>query len=98
MGLCGVVGFTCKSWRPDSDRIRAAAATLFHRGPDQQGVLQSGLCSLGATRLKIIDLSSGDQPIVSDDGAVAIVFYGVLYNPPTPLRELGSMRHQFHVC
>ncbi|MGO9540234.1 MAG: asparagine synthetase B, partial [Terriglobales bacterium] len=72
--MCGIVGFTHKSWEPDSDRIRSAAATLIHRGPDQQGVFESNLCSLGATRLKIIDLGSGDQPIVSEDGDVAVVF------------------------
>jgi asparagine synthase (glutamine-hydrolysing) len=94
--LCGIVGFTCKGWRPDHDRIRAATATLFHRGPDQQGVLQSGVCSLGATRLKIIDLSSGDQPMVSDDGDVTIVFNGEVYNYRELRRELEDLGHQFH--
>ena len=94
--MCGIVGFTSKSWRPDHDRIRAAAATLFHRGPDQQGVLQSGVCSLGATRLKIIDLSLGDQPMVADDGDVAIVFNGEVYNHRELRRELEDLGHQFH--
>ncbi len=78
--LCGIVGFTHKNWIPDSGRIQRAAATLVHRGPEQQGVFQSSSCSLGATRLKIIDLGSGDQPILSDDGDVAIVFNGEIYN------------------
>jgi asparagine synthase (glutamine-hydrolysing) len=94
--LCGIVGFTHKSWVPDSGRIQRAAATLVHRGPDQQGVLQSGSCALGATRLKIIDLGSGDQPILSDDGDVAIVFNGEIYNHRELRSELEGLGHHFH--
>jgi asparagine synthase (glutamine-hydrolysing) len=81
---------------PDPERIRSAAATLLHRGPDQQGVFESSLCSIGATRLKIIDLGSGDQPIVSDDGNVAIVFNGEIYNHRELRRELQGLGHRFH--
>jgi asparagine synthase (glutamine-hydrolysing) len=94
--LCGIVGFTHKRWVPDSDRIRSAAATLIHRGPDQQGVFESSVCSIGATRLKIIDLGSGDQPILSDDGDVAIVFNGEIYNHPELRRELEELGHRFY--
>ena len=45
------------------ERIQEAAAAILHRGPDQQGVFESDLVSLAATRLKIIDLAAGDQPI-----------------------------------
>jgi asparagine synthase (glutamine-hydrolysing) len=94
--LCGIVGFTHKRWAPDPDRIRNAVATLIHRGPDQQGVLESGLCSIGATRLKIIDLGGGDQPILSEDGDVAIVFNGEIYNHQELRRELEELGHRFH--
>ncbi len=93
--MCGIVGFTHKHWIPDSDRIRRATDTLIHRGPDQQGVFQSSLCSLGATRLKIIDLGSGDQPILSEDGDVAIVFNGEIYNHRELRRELEELGHRF---
>jgi asparagine synthase (glutamine-hydrolysing) len=93
--LCGIVGFTHKRWVPDSDRIRKATATLIHRGPDQQGVFQSSLCSIGATRLKIIDLGSGDQPILSEDGDVAIVFNGEIYNHLELRCELEGLGHRF---
>jgi asparagine synthase (glutamine-hydrolysing) len=93
--VCGIVGFTHKRWTPDSDRIRSATATLIHRGPDQRDVFQSSLCSLGATRLKIIDLGSGDQPILSEDGDVAIVFNGEIYNHWELRRELEELGHRF---
>jgi asparagine synthase (glutamine-hydrolysing) len=94
--LCGIVGFTHKHWAPDPDRIQQAAATLLHRGPDQQGFFESSLCSMAATRLKIIDLGSGDQPIVSSDGDVAIVFNGEIYNHLELRRELEELGHRFH--
>lgn len=89
------MGFTHKHWAPDVDRIRNATATLLHRGPDEQGVFQSSLCSLGATRLKIIDLGSGDQPILSEDGNVAIVFNGEIYNHQELRVELEGLGHHF---
>ena len=93
--MCGIVGFTHKSWSPEPGRIQAATDTLIHRGPDQQGVYHSKLCSLGATRLKIIDLVGGDQPIIADNGEVAIVFNGEIYNHLELRQELQSLGHCF---
>jgi asparagine synthase (glutamine-hydrolysing) len=70
--------------------------SLLHRGPDQQGVFESKRVSLGATRLKILDLNGGDQPIVSDDGDVVIVFNGEIYNHVELRAELERCGHQFH--
>jgi asparagine synthase (glutamine-hydrolysing) len=93
--LCGIAGFTHKSWVPDADRIRSAVATLIHRGPDQQGVFQSSLCSLGGARLKILDLGAGDQPILSENGDTAIVFNGEIYNHLQLRSELEDLGHSF---
>jgi asparagine synthase (glutamine-hydrolysing) len=93
--LCGIAGFTHKNWSPDPDRIRRAAATLVHRGPDQQGVFRSEICALGATRLKIIDLEGGDQPIFSQNGDAVIVFNGEIYNHLELRAELESLGHRF---
>ena len=94
--MCGIVGFTQKGWTSDPDRIRAATATLTHRGPDQQGVFSSRLCSLGATRLKILDLAAGDQPITSSDGDTVIVFNGEIYNHLELRPELEALGYKFH--
>ncbi len=94
--MCGIVGFTSKNWFPDHERIRNATDTLFHRGPDQQGVFRSRLCSLGATRLKIVDLASGDQPIYSEDSDAVIVFNGEIYNHLEIRSELESRGRRFH--
>jgi asparagine synthase (glutamine-hydrolysing) len=93
--LCGILGFTAKSWFPEPERIRRATATLFHRGPDQQGVYQSNTCCLGATRLKIIDLGGGNQPIYSSDRDTAIVFNGEIYNHLEIRKTLEARGHRF---
>ena len=94
--MCGIAGFTHKNWSPDAQRIEEAVATLIHRGPDQQGVFRSNVCSMGATRLKIIDLASGDQPIQADDGNTTIVFNGEIYNHLELRAELEKLGHRFH--
>ncbi len=57
---------------------------------------ESDQVSLGAVRLKIIDLTGGDQPIVSDDGDAVIVFNGEIYNHAELRRELEGRGHRFH--
>ena len=51
---------------------------------------------MGGARLKIIDLGLGDQPILSDDGDVAIVFNGEIYNHQELRRELEALGHRFY--
>ena len=94
--MCGIAGFTSKNWAPEPGRIDRVAATIIHRGPDQQGVYCSNVASLAATRLKIIDLTAGDQPIKSDDGNTVIVFNGEIYNHLELRQELEQLGHRFH--
>ena len=93
--MCGIVGFTHRNRTVTSSRIREATASLTHRGPDQQGVFESRDISLGAVRLKIIDLVSGDQPMRSEDGDTVLVFNGEIYNHPELREELESLGHRF---
>lgn len=94
--LCGIAGFTHKHWVPAPDRIGRAVTTLLHRGPDAHGVFRSNTCSLGATRLRIIDLEFGDQPITSDDRDTTIVFNGEIYNHGELRTELERLGYRFH--
>ncbi len=94
--MCGIAGFTHKN-RPVGESVaRRITSSLFHRGPDQQGVFQSADVSLCAVRLKIIDLEGGDQPMVSDDGDTVIAFNGEVYNHAELRRELEALGHRFH--
>ena len=93
--MCGIAGFTHKNWRPESDRISGITSVLAHRGPDQQGTFESGCVSLGAVRLRIIDITGGDQPIRGEDGDAVIVFNGEIYNHVALRKELESLGHRF---
>lgn len=93
--MCGIAGFTHSGWTPAPGRIQAAVESLLHRGPDQHGVFESPECSLGATRLKILDLSSGDQPIVSENGETVIAYNGEIYNHQELRKHLESCGHRF---
>jgi len=94
--VCGIAGFTHLKKSADPDRIWEITRSLIHRGPDQQGVWESGEVSLGAVRLKIIDLELGDQPMASDDGDTVLAFNGELYNHMELRRELEQAGHRFH--
>jgi asparagine synthase (glutamine-hydrolysing) len=78
--LCGIAGFTHGNRVLNSSHIRSAVRALIHRGPDQQGIFESHDVSLGAVRLKIIDLAGGDQPMISEDGDIVLAFNGEIYN------------------
>ena len=93
--MCGIAGYTHLDGRLDPARITDAVAALVHRGPNQQGVFESDRASLGAARLKIVDLESGDQPVVSPDGQTVIVFNGEIYNHAELRRDLELRGHRF---
>ena len=93
--MCGIVGFTHKGRRLDAEVIRRATASIIHRGPDQQGTFQSDSVSLGAVRLKIIDMDGGRQPFKSPDGGTVIVYNGEVYNHAEIRKELEACGHTF---
>jgi len=93
--VCGIAGFTHKRSTPDPARIEQATRALVHRGPDQQGWFRSDRVSLGAVRLKILDLAGGDQPIRSQDGDTVIVFNGEIYNHAALRAQLEELGHRF---
>jgi asparagine synthase (glutamine-hydrolysing) len=69
--------------------------SIAHRGPDQHGIYEGSVATLCAVRLKIIDLSGGDQPIISDDGDTIIAFNGEMYNHREVRLELEGLGHRF---
>jgi asparagine synthase (glutamine-hydrolysing) len=79
----------------EAARIRRATFALTHRGPDQQGFYESESVSLGAVRLRIIDLEDGDQPMKSEDGDTILIFNGEIYNNTALREELRALGHTF---
>ncbi|MBZ5606791.1 MAG: asparagine synthase (glutamine-hydrolyzing) [Acidobacteriia bacterium] len=93
--MCGIAGYTHYQHKVDAARIRRATFALTHRGPDQQGFYESDCVSLGAVRLRIIDLAGGDQPLKSEDGDTVLAFNGEIYNNTELREELRGRGHSF---
>lgn len=88
--MCGIVGYSLKvPARMAVGKLALAKDLLSHRGPDDSGLFEEPEASIGLahTRLSILDLSPlGHQPMFSEDGSVALVFNGEIYN----FRELRA--------
>jgi asparagine synthase (glutamine-hydrolysing) len=93
--VCGISGYTHRGRAFDPSAIKEATNCLIHRGPDQQGTFESACVSLGAVRLKIIDLSAGAQPFFSEDRKTVLVFNGEIYNYRELRKELQGLGHSF---
>lgn len=95
--MCGLSGiFDTRGQRPVDDALLARMNQLqFHRGPDEGGRhVEPGL-GLAHRRLSIIDLSSGQQPMYSDDERLVVVYNGEIYNFPDLMKELGTAGYRF---
>jgi len=69
---------------------------LHHRGPDENGYFSDGSVGLGVTRLSIVDLLSGAQPIHNEDKSIWLVFNGEIYNYLELRKELEQLGHEFY--
>jgi asparagine synthase (glutamine-hydrolysing) len=90
--MCGIAGIVSKQKRGS---IRAMTEALAHRGPDGMGHYESEGIALGHTRLSIIDLDGGAQPISNEDDSLQLVCNGEIYNSPRLRQELIAKGHAF---
>ena len=96
--MCGIVGkVNFDPGQPvDAAQIARMAASLRHRGPDDDGIWINGRVGLGHRRLSIIDLSpNGRNPMCNEDGTVWIVFNGEIYNFRELRTRLDAAGHHF---
>jgi len=76
--------------------VERMTASMWHRGPDGAGIHIAGPVGLGFRRLSILDLShAADQPMLSEDGQLILVFNGEIFNYIELRRELEALGHQF---
>jgi asparagine synthase (glutamine-hydrolysing) len=93
-GICGIVNFN--SDHPvDRSLVERMNSAQAHRGPDDDGYFIENNVGLGHRRLSIIDLSGGKQPIFNEDGSVAVIFNGEIYNFADLTKNLIAQGHQF---
>ncbi|PWS37844.1 asparagine synthase (glutamine-hydrolyzing) [Falsiroseomonas bella] len=77
--MCGIAGLALRQgMTPDDSILRAMTRALAHRGPDGSGLHLADNVGLAHTRLAIIDLATGDQPLFA--GPAALVANGEVYN------------------
>ena len=79
--MCGIYGFFDRVGNSlDASLLAAMDTSLVHRGPDDSGVFTAPGVAIGNRRLSIIDIAGGHQPFVSDDGRIALVQNGEIFN------------------
>ena len=115
--MCGISGYF--SLENQTEQLDLSLNSISHRGPDSSGKKTWALddklfIGLGHVRLSILDLSvAGNQPMLSSDGGLAMIFNGEIYNfielrkhlqdhvfigVLSPLWGCGSSRSSRHVC
>ena len=94
--MCGICGVISQSGAAESRAlVERMNRTLVHRGPDSGGVFVESGAAIAARRLAIIDLETGDQPLTNEDGSVAVVQNGEIYNYRELRGELQASGHEF---
>ncbi|MGH8309813.1 MAG: asparagine synthase (glutamine-hydrolyzing), partial [Steroidobacteraceae bacterium] len=95
--MCGIVGLTFAAGERAAsvETARRMAASIVHRGPDDEGVYCGESVVLGMRRLSIIDLAGGHQPIANEDETVWVVCNGEIYNFRELRAELQRAGHRF---
>ena len=103
--MCGIAGIAGRPGTlPDPAALASLRAALAHRGPDGSAQISLGPAGLVHTRLAIIDLKTGDQPLVSQNG-MNLIGNGEIYNyvelrdefPPQVLRSQSDFEPALHV-
>ena len=93
--MCGIGAILDPAGTAAGDAGRRMTGALRHRGPDGDGVRRIGPLTLAHTRLAIIDVAGGDQPLDSEDGAVTAIVNGEIYNHLALRAELEGQGHRF---
>src|SRR5437763_3714193 len=102
--MCGIAGAVTLRHdarpRPDRERLCRMSGLMAHRGPDGEGFWADplGRAALAHRRLSIIDIAGGRQPMCSDDGRIALVFNGEIYNYRELRRVLSDQGVRFHTA
>ena len=94
--MCGITGFSHLRKTLPPGVLTNAVDSITHRGPNQKARFECDEVSLGATRLAILDIAGGDQPIYSADRDAVIVYNGEVFNFVELRQELEREGVAFH--
>ncbi len=93
--MCGIAGVIEPGIKNKDKVIEAMVSRIIHRGPDEDGFYVDKNVALGMRRLSIIDLSTGHQPITSEDEKLLIFFNGEIYNYLELKKDLLNKKYDF---
>ncbi len=93
-GICGVYDLKHNK-RTDISIVKKMSSKLHHRGPDGSNHFCDGNIALGFTRLSIIDLEGGMQPLTNEDDSLILVCNGEIFNYIELREALESKGHAF---
>jgi asparagine synthase (glutamine-hydrolysing) len=96
--MCGIAGIfnLGNALSPRREELTSMMEKLNHRGPDGRGLYVEGPVGLAHTRLSIIDLAGGEQPIHNEDRSVWVTFNGEIFNYVELRAELLAQGHHFY--
>jgi asparagine synthase (glutamine-hydrolysing) len=93
--MCGLGAILDPAGAARPEAAQRMVEALRHRGPDGDAVRRIGPVTLAHTRLAIIDVAGGDQPLVSEDGATTLIANGEIYNHRALRSGLEQRGHRF---
>ena len=93
--MCGIAGCFNPKTPPDDALLHRLCSTMRQRGPDAKGIFLDGPLGLAHTRLSVIDLDGGCQPMRDSTGRFTLVFNGEIFNFRELRRELEQAGEVF---
>jgi asparagine synthase (glutamine-hydrolysing) len=93
--MCGIGAILDPAGTSGQHAAERMVEALRHRGPDGEALRRIGPVTLAHTRLAIIDVAGGDQPLDSEDGKVTAIVNGEIYNHRTLRAELEQRGHRW---
>src|SRR5438128_12041546 len=93
--MCGIAGVYSPRGLVDEGVVRAMTEAMHHRGPIEDGYFFRRHLGLGMRRLSIIDIEGGHQPLFNEDGTIAVILNGQIYNYREIRADLVKRGHAF---
>ena len=95
-GIAGILALNAMAKPPSREALLRMAGAVAHRGPDERGLYRDRRVGLAHTRLSVVDLQHGQQPLADADGLTWIVFNGEIFNYLELRDRLIALGHRFH--
>ncbi|NLI10685.1 MAG: asparagine synthase (glutamine-hydrolyzing) [Elusimicrobia bacterium] len=94
--MCGITGIiNLKNESPSRKVLSEMSFSLKHRGPDDEGLFIKNNVGFAFRRLSIVDINTGNQPILNEDSSIVLIFNGEIYNYEHLREELLNNGHTF---